>query len=68
MGVRKRQVFASVQLGEAGVVLMLFFLCIMNIMLLNLLIAILATAHSKVHLNADKEAVVSEALIITRYR
>lgn len=49
-------------------VLLVFFLCVMNIMLLNLLIAIMATAHARVQQNADKEAVLSEALIITRYR
>lgn len=49
-------------------VLLACFLCIMNIVLLNLLIAILTTAHAKVQLNADKEAVLSETLIITRYR
>lgn len=40
----------------------------MNVTLLNLLIAILATAHAKVEANADKEAMLSEALIITQYR
>lgn len=49
-------------------VLLVFFLCVMNVTLLNLLIAILATAHAKVESNADKEAMLSEALIITQYR
>ena len=60
--------FANAPMGEAGVVLLIFFLCVMNITLLNLLIAILATAHARVEGNADKEAVLSEALIITQYR
>lgn len=64
----RKQVFDETPLREAGVVLLVCFLCVMNIMLLNLLIAILATAHAKVQLNADKEAVLSEALIITQYR
>lgn len=49
-------------------ILLVFFLCVMNVTLLNLLIAILATAHAKVEANADKEAMLSEALIITQYR
>lgn len=55
-------------MAEAGEVLMVFFLCVMNITLLNLLIAILATAHARLEGNADKEAVLSEAVIITQYR
>lgn len=55
-------------MSEAGVVLLAFFLCVMNITLLNLLVAILATAHARVEKNADKEAVLSEAVIITQYR
>ena len=62
------QVFDGAPMSEAGVVLLAFFLCVMNITLLNLLIAILATAHARVEKNADKEAVLSEAVIITQYR
>lgn len=64
----RRQVFDDAPMGEAGVVLLVFFLCVMNVTLLNLLIAILATAHGRVEQNADKEAMLSEALIITQYR
>lgn len=66
--VENEQVFENIPMGEAGIVLLVLFLCVMNIMLLNLLIAIMATAHSRVQLNADKEAMLSKALIITRYR
>lgn len=62
------QVFDGAPMAGAGVALLAFFLCVMNITLLNLLIAILATAHAKVEGNADKEAVLSEAVIITQYR
>lgn len=62
------QVFDGAPMSEAGVVLLAFFLCVMNITLLNLLVAILATAHARVEKNADKEAVLSEAVIITQYR
>lgn len=55
-------------MAEAGEILLVFFLCVMNITLLNLLIAILATAHARLEGNADKEAVLSEAVIITQYR
>lgn len=60
--------FDGAPMAEAGVVLLVFFLLVMNITLLNLLIAILSTAHGRVEGNADKEAVLSEALIITQYR
>ncbi|CAM9347034.1 unnamed protein product [Ectocarpus sp. 4 AP-2014] len=62
------EVFKGAPMAEAGEVLMAFFLCVMNITLLNLLIAILATAHARLEGNADKEAVLSEAVIITQYR
>lgn len=62
------QVFDGAPMAEAGMVLLAFFLCVMNVTLLNLLIAILATAHARVEGNADKEAVLSEAIIITQYR
>lgn len=62
------QVFHDVPLGGAGVLLLVVFLCIVSIMLLNLLIAIMTTAHSRVQLDADKAATLSEALIITHYR
>lgn len=62
------QVFDGAPMAGAGVALLIFFLCVMNITLLNLLIAILATSHAKVERNADKEAVLSEAVIITQYR
>lgn len=52
----------------AGIILLVLFLCLMNVTLLNLLIAILSTTHAKVEKNADEEAVLSEALIITQYR
>ncbi|CAM9561668.1 unnamed protein product, partial [Scytosiphon promiscuus] len=62
------ETFDGAPMAEAGMVLLAFFLCVMNVTLLNLLIAILATAHARVEGNADKEAVLSEAIIITQYR
>ncbi|CAM9180402.1 unnamed protein product [Ectocarpus fasciculatus] len=62
------EVFKGAPMAEAGEILLVFFLCVMNITLLNLLIAILATAHARLEGNADKEAVLSEAVIITQYR
>lgn len=60
--------FDGAPMEGAGVVLLVFFLCVMNITLLNLLVAILTTAHARVELNSDKEALLSEALIIIQYR
>lgn len=49
---------------EAGVILMVIYLVIMAVMLLNLLIAVLSTAHSEVQQNASKEFQLARAKII----
>lgn len=49
---------------EAGVTLMVIYLVIMAVMLLNLLIAVLSTAHSEVQQNASKEFQLARAKII----
>lgn len=54
--------------GEAaGTILILVYLVVMTIMLLNLLIAVLSTAHSYVHENSTVEYKVSKARIIQHY-
>lgn len=49
---------------KAGVVLMVLYLIIMAVMLLNLLIAVLSTAHSEVQQNSSKEFQLARAKII----
>ena len=49
---------------EAGVALMVIYLVIMAVMLLNLLIAVLSTAHAEVQQNASKEFQLARAKII----
>lgn len=49
---------------EAGITLMVIYLIIMAVMLLNLLIAVLSTAHAAVDQNADKEYHLARAKII----
>lgn len=49
---------------EAGITLMVIYLVITTVMLLNLLIAILSTAHSDVQKNAQKEFQLVRAQVI----
>ncbi|CAM9931417.1 unnamed protein product, partial [Ectocarpus sp. 13 AM-2016] len=49
---------------EAGIFLMVVYMVIMAVVLLNLLIAVLSTAHSKVYDNADKEFHLARAKLI----
>ena len=54
--------------STVGRLLLVLYLVVMTIMLLNLLIAVLSTKHTKVDVNADKEFKVSRARIIEHYR
>lgn len=54
----------SVPYSEFGIVLLVIYLVIMAVMLLNLLIAVLSTAHSKVYQNASKEFQLARAKLI----
>ncbi|CAM9397930.1 unnamed protein product [Ectocarpus fasciculatus] len=49
---------------EAGIVLMVVYMVIMAVVLLNLLIAVLSTAHSKVYDNGDNEFHLARAKLI----
>lgn len=49
---------------NAGIILLIIYLVIMAVMLLNLLIAVLSTAHASVDKNADKEFHLARAKII----
>ena len=52
----------------AGNLLLVLYLVVMTIMLLNLLIAVLSTAHAKVEMNADKELEVAKVRVVEHYR
>ena len=54
--------------STVGRLLLVVYLVVMTIMLLNLLIAVLSTKHTKVDVNADKEFKASRARIIEHYR
>ena len=54
--------------GVEAYLLLVIFVIIVTIMLLNLLIAILYTAHADVHSNAEKEFKLSTARTIQHYR
>ncbi|CAM9266991.1 unnamed protein product [Ectocarpus sp. 4 AP-2014] len=49
---------------EAGIFLMVVYMVMMAVVLLNLLIAVLSTAHSKVYDNGDKEFHLARAKLI----
>ena len=51
-----------------GNLLLVLYLVVMTIMLLNLLIAVLSTAHAKVEKNADKELEVAKVRVVEHYR
>ena len=51
-----------------GNMLLVVYLVVMTIMLLNLLIAVLSTAHAKVEMNTDKELEVSKVRVVEHYR
>ena len=51
-----------------GNLLLVLYLVVMTIMLLNLLIAVLSTAHVKVEMNADKELEVAKVRVVEHYR
>jgi len=51
-----------------GRLLLVIFVIVVTIMLLNLLIAILSTAHADVHSNTEKEFKVSTARTVEHYR
>ena len=59
---------AQSRYSTVGHLLLAVYLVIMTIMLLNLLIAVLSTKHTKVDVKADKEFKVSRARIIEHYR
>lgn len=52
---------------DVGVALFVLYLVVMSIMLLNLLIAVLSTAHSHVNQNSGLEYKISKARVIQRY-
>ena len=54
----------GVEYEEFGVTLLVIYLVIMAVMLLNLLIAVLSTAHSEIQKNAAKEFQLARAKII----
>ena len=54
--------------SSIGNVLLVLYLVVMTIMLLNLLIAVLSTAHAKVEMNSDKELEVSKVRVVEHYR
>ena len=54
--------------STVGRLILALYLVVMTIMLLNLLIAVLSTKHTKVDVNAVKEFKVSRARIIEHYR
>lgn len=54
--------------NQMATVLLTVYLIVMNIMLLNLLIAVLSTSHSKVEENAEREFKVSKARVIRHYQ
>ena len=54
--------------STVGRLILTVYLVVMTVMLLNLLIAVLSTRHTKVDVNADKEFKVSRARIIEHYR
>lgn len=49
---------------QAGILLMVIYLVIMAVILLNLLIAVLSTAHAEVQVNASKEYHLARAKIV----
>lgn len=53
-----------IYLFQAGIALLVVYLIIMAVMLLNLLIAVLSTAHAEVDRNAEKEFHLARAKII----
>lgn len=53
---------------SVGTVLFVMYLVVMAVMLLNLLIAVLSTSHSRVQENVDREFKVSKAKLIQHYR
>lgn len=53
---------------DAGVVLLVVYLIIMAVMLLNLLIAVLSTAHAAVYRNAEKQFHAARAKLIVQSR
>lgn len=54
------QEFSGSSLDSIATVLLVAYLVIMTIMLLNLLVAVLTTAHAKVDMNIDQEYMVSQ--------
>ena len=54
--------------GFIGRLLLAVYLVVMTIMLLNLLVAVLSTAHAKVEMNTDKGIEVSKVRIVEHYR
>ena len=59
---------AQNRFSPVGQLLLVLYLVVMTVMLLNLLIAVLSTAHAKVEMNADKELEVSKMRIVEHYR
>ncbi len=60
--------FSGGRYDDVATILLVAYLLIMTIMLLNLLVAILSTAHTEVQENAGAELKVSKARIIGYYR
>ncbi|CAM9783124.1 unnamed protein product [Choristocarpus tenellus] len=53
-------------LSNVGKVLLMIYLVIMAILLLNLLIAVLSTAHSDIYINVEKEFLHARTMIMTQ--
>ncbi len=60
--------FAGDDQDAVATTLLVVYLLVMGVMLLNLLIAVLSTSHSKVEGKADQEFKVSKARFIVHYR
>lgn len=60
--------FSGDRFDDVATILVVAYLLIMTIMLLNLLVAILSTAHAQVHDNVGGEFRVSKARVIEYYR
>eukprot|EP00904_Undaria_pinnatifida_P012811 jgi/Undpi1/8660/HiC_scaffold_25.g11125.m1 len=59
--------FSGSQFDSVATVLLATYLVILTIMMLNLLVAVLSTAHARVDQNADQEYKVSKARLIQHY-
>lgn len=60
--------FVGRQYETAATLLLIFYIVVITIMLLNLLVAVLSTSHSKVQERAEREFKVSKAHLVQYYR